>query len=204
MGTVDRREREREEMRDAIVSAAQELFLTEGFAETSIRRIAEKIEYTPGAIYSYFRDKDEILYEVHKRGFARLAEYLRPALALSDPLEKLHETGRLYMKFAFENPQYYDLMFISRAIPRSFGDHKDWEEGGSAYGVLAQCVTECMEQGKIPTGDVQVASFLLWSMVHGMISLVLRRRCVMCAEAEQKQLLEISYEYWFAMIRKQK
>lgn len=204
MGTVERRERERGEMRDAIVSAAQELFLTEGFAETSIRRIAEKIEYTPGAIYSYFKDKDEILYEIHKRGFAKLAELLKPALELKDPLDKLHQTGRLYMKFAFENPQYYDLMFISRAIPRSFGENKEWEEGGSAYGVLALCVTECMEQNKIPKGDVHVASFLLWSMVHGMISLMLRRRCVMCPDAEQKQLLDRSFEYWFAMIREEK
>lgn len=203
MGTAERREREREEMRDTIVSAAQELFLTEGYAETSIRRIAEKIEYTPGAIYSYFKDKDEILYEIHKRGFAKLAEYLRPALELTDPLDKLHETGRLYLKFALENQQYYDLMFISRAIPRSFGDDKEWTEGGSAYNVLVQCVTECMEQGRIPKGDVHVASYLMWSMVHGMISLMLRKRCLLCIEAEQKQLLDRSFDYWFALIREQ-
>ncbi len=202
MGTAQRREREREEMRDAIISAAQELFLSEGFAETSIRRIAEKIEYTPGAIYSYFKDKDEILYEIHKRGFTKLAEYLKPALSLDDPLDKLHETGRLYMKFAFENPEYYDLMFISRAIPRSFGDHKDWEEGGSAYNVLMQCVTECMEKNKIPKGDVHVASYLMWSMVHGMISLRLRKRCIFCPDDEQKQLLDAAFAYWFQMIRR--
>lgn len=204
MGTAERREREREEMRDAIVSAAQELFINEGFAETSIRRIADKIEYTPGAIYSYFKDKDEILYEIHIRGFAKLFEYLRPALEKADPLDQLHETGILYMKFAFENPKYYDLMFVSRAIPRSFGEKEEWKEGDHAYGVLSQVVNKCMERGQIPRSDVDTASFSFWSMVHGLIALVLRKRCMLCPEIQREQLVTDSYEYLFSLIRNQK
>lgn len=189
-------------MRDAITDAALELFLTEGYQQTSIRRIAEKIEYTPGAIYSYFKDKDEILYEIHILGFTKLFEYLKKALDEKEPLDKLYQTGRLYIKFAFENPEHYDLMFISRAIPRSFGERKEWEEGGHAYGVLYQAVSECMENRLIPAGDVHAASYAFWSMVHGMIALVLRKRCMLCPDIQQEKLIQDSYDFMFAMIRK--
>ena len=108
MGTVERRLRERGQKHDAIVDAAVELFLSEGYQNTSIRKIAEKIEYTPGAIYSYFKDKDEILYEIHLRGFTELSETLSEALKETDPLDKLYRIGQLYIQFALENPEYYN------------------------------------------------------------------------------------------------
>ncbi len=191
-------------MRDAIIEAALELFLSEGYQQTSIRRIAEKIEYTPGAIYSYFKDKDEILYEIHIRGFARLFEYLKGALDESNPLDKLYKTGLLYVKFAFENPEHYDLMFVSRAIPRSFGktgEEEKWKEGGHAYGVLVQAVSECMEKNLIPACDINAASYALWSMVHGMIALVLRKRCMLCPDIQQEKLIQDAYDFMFSTIR---
>jgi AcrR family transcriptional regulator len=203
MGTAERRQRERGEMRDAIIDAALELFLTDGFEQTSIRRIAEKIEYTPGAIYSYFKDKDEILYEIHIKGFVKLFEYLKKAREESNPMDKLYQTGRLYMKFAFEYPEHYDLMFISRAIPRSFGDKKEWEEGDHAYKVLHEAVGECMAANLLPTCDVNAASYAFWSMVHGMISLMLRKRCMLCPEIYHQQLLLDAYDFMFSTIRKQ-
>ncbi|MEW6050226.1 MAG: TetR/AcrR family transcriptional regulator [Candidatus Zixiibacteriota bacterium] len=190
-------------MHDAIVSAAVELFLTEGYEQTSIRKIAEKIEYTPGAIYSYFKDKDEILFEIHLRGFEKLFEQLRPALEGVDPLDRLYRIGKLYIDFALQNPQYYDLMFIGLSMARSIKEKQEWESGEGAYGVLRQIVGECIEKKLLPAGDVDAAAYTFWSMVHGMVSLVLRGRC-MAPPAERPNLVYGSYEYLWKVMSNQR
>ncbi len=90
-------------MRGMISRAAMKLFLTEGFERTSIRRIAQEIEYTPGAIYSYFKDKDEILYALHNEGFDRLAVAFSTIPPSDDPFEDLRHCGEAYLRFALEN-----------------------------------------------------------------------------------------------------
>src|SRR5687768_14097475 len=112
----DRRERERHEMRERIIDAARKLFVTEGYDKTTLRRIAEDIEYTPGAIYAYFKDKDSILYAVHERGFVELGRRLASTVAgAANPRDALERVGREYIAFARDNPEMYDLMFIAQA-----------------------------------------------------------------------------------------
>ncbi len=204
MGTTERRQRERGEMHDIIIDAAMELFLTEGYEKTSMRKIAEKIEYTPGAIYSYFKDKDEILYEIHIHGFTKLSEMLKVALDEVNPMDKLYKTGKLYIQFALENPEYYDLMFIDRSILRSCFEGKDWKQGHAAYDVLVQIVTECIDQGYLPKGDVQAASYAFWSLVHGLVTLVLRGRCMVTGKELQEQMIHASYDLIMQALRSAK
>jgi len=60
MGVKERREREKTETREIILDAARELFLAEGYEGVSMRKVAEKIEYSPTAIYIHFKDKDDL------------------------------------------------------------------------------------------------------------------------------------------------
>ena len=64
MGPKERREREREEIRTSILEAARDLFANEGVEAVTMRRIAEKIEYSPTAIYFHFKDKESLLAEL--------------------------------------------------------------------------------------------------------------------------------------------
>ena len=202
MGTAERRQRERSEMHDAIADAAVELFVSEGFENTSMRRIAEKIEYTPGSIYSYFKDKDEILFEIHKRGFNKLFEELQQAPPGSDPLDRLYQVGRQYIKFAIENQNYYDLMFIEKSTAKTIRELEQWECGHQAYDVLRQIISEAIRQGFLPDGDVDLASYSFWSLVHGIVSLVLRGRC-MVPEEQHNSLMYGSFDYtWSAIMRR--
>src|SRR5262245_31840128 len=133
----ERRERERHEMRQRIIDAARRLFVTEGYERTTIRRIAEEIEYTPGAIYSYFKDKDAILYALHQYGFEQLGRKMSEAVVgAADPLEQLARIGRAYTAFARDNPEMYDLMFIAQATSRALDDPDAWPEGARAYDLL--------------------------------------------------------------------
>ena len=64
MGVRERRDREREEIRTRILDAARELFATEGYEAVTMRRIADRIEYSATAIYFHFRDKEALLQEL--------------------------------------------------------------------------------------------------------------------------------------------
>src|SRR5438094_9678203 len=72
MGIKERQERDREAVRRSILDAARELFVSEGYRNVSIRKIAEKIEYSPAALYGYFPSKDDIFYALAEEGFRLL------------------------------------------------------------------------------------------------------------------------------------
>ena len=74
MGVKERREREKSEVRDKILDAARELFIAEGYEGVSMRKVADRIEYTPTTIYGYFADKEDLFRQLCHEDFARLAE----------------------------------------------------------------------------------------------------------------------------------
>src|SRR5919109_3620698 len=120
MGIKERQERDREAVRRAILDAARDLFTTEGYRNVSIRKIAERIEYSPAAIYGYFPSKDDIFFSLAEHGFRLLYGDQRDAQALDvlPPLERIRAIfWRLY-EFSCEHPQYFALMFVDRSVPR--------------------------------------------------------------------------------------
>jgi AcrR family transcriptional regulator len=197
MGSVDRRERERQEMREMILAAAMKLFLDESFEKTTMRRIAEAIEYTPGALYSYFKDKDEILYALHQRGFDVLFSMMQDAVgAKDDPVAKLRALGETYLRFAFEQPQYYDLMFISSATARTIAQRESWEPGATSYDMLVQAVKACLEAGRMPGNpDPSTVALALWASVHGLAALSLRNRLVNVPEAQRQTAITAAFSW---------
>ena len=179
----DRRERERHEMRERIIDAARRLFVAEGYERTTLRRIAEDIEYTPGTIYQYFKDKDAILYALHQHGFEELSRRMTEVVVgVAHPREALERIGRAYVRFAADNPELYDLMFIAQATSRAMDDDA-WPEGARSYDLLRGLVSAAIDGGWIVPGDPEATAFLLWSTAHGMASLSIRDRCLVIPEA---------------------
>ncbi len=133
MGITERKEREREEMKERIVSTAIQMFLKEGYEQTSIRNIAEKIEYSPATIYLYYKDKDELLYDVQKQAFDKLAQVFREKVTSNDPLKRLEQIMYTYVRFGKNNPELYDLMFIIRAPMNGIKEHEKWKNGDDAF-----------------------------------------------------------------------
>src|SRR6266540_3302407 len=113
MGVHERRARQKESVREEILDAARTLFVKEGYEHASIRKIADKIEYSPGTIYLYFRDKAEILDQICQETFAKLAQKQQAINKdASDPLECLRRGLRTYVHFGIENPNHYILTFV--------------------------------------------------------------------------------------------
>src|SRR5438876_11145747 len=113
MGVQERRARQKEGVREEILDAARTLFVKEGYEHVSIRKIADKIEYAPGTIYLYFRDKAEILDRICEETFAKLLLKMNAIKQdTAPPLDKLRRGLRTYIQFGLENPNHYVVTFI--------------------------------------------------------------------------------------------
>ncbi len=195
MGIKERKKQEKQEMRKLILDNAMKLFLEKGFENITIRHIAEKIEYSPATIYLYFKDKDEIMYTLHREGFEELYRWQQKILAIKDPLQRLHRHAEMYVSFALENPEYYDLMFIERAPFRKIkemepDDGMHWEIGMRSYDLLKDNIEDCMKAGIFRRTNIDIAAFSLWSYVHGIVSLIIRGRCTMFPEEQIRHLVK--------------
>ncbi|HKN16748.1 MAG TPA: TetR/AcrR family transcriptional regulator [Candidatus Sulfotelmatobacter sp.] len=176
MGVKERREREKSETRDKILDAARELFVTEGYEGVSMRRVAEKIEYSPTAIYVYFADKQELFHELCQQDYARLAEVFQSSEMSTDPIERLRQTGRTYTEFGVRYPNHYKFMFMTTHPPHE-PDEEDREVMGNpevdAYAFLKWAVQQAIDAGRFreELQDAELISQTLWASVHGVISL---------------------------------
>jgi len=190
MGIQERKEREKKELRSLILSTAASLFREKGYEKTSMRAIAEAIEYSPGTIYRYFENKDQLLYEVSVRGFSLFFEYLSSVRNVEDPMQRLHKLGEAYISFAIDYPSYYDLMLIMKDPIRSLKEKESWKEGGTSHGVLTSIIKDCKAAGYFESYDVDELSLMIWGQVHGIVSLYLRDRMDMYEQEDREQFLK--------------
>ncbi len=203
MGIIERKEREREEMRKLILDGAQKLFLANGFDKVSIRNIADEIEYSPATIYLYYKDKNELFFALHQTAFTKLIHEFAPIFQLEQPMDKLTEMGRLYLRFAFNNPELYELMFIMIAPIETLECREDvWEDGHRAFSLLQQVVQACINMGELKHTDAEQAALMIWSTVHGLAALLLRRRLSMFGEERHEALIEEVFTLFISTIRK--
>ncbi|HEY4642548.1 MAG TPA: TetR/AcrR family transcriptional regulator [Thermoanaerobaculia bacterium] len=182
MGPIERRQREREEIRTRILDAARELFVAEGYEAVTMRRIADRIEYSPTAIYFHFKDKDALMGELCAVDFYTLATQLTKIARVEDPIERLRRIGKAYAGFAAEFPNHYRLMFMTPhpvgTLPEdAMQRHGNPEE--DAYAFLKATVAEAIAQNRLKPehDDAELVSQTMWAGVHGVVSLHIAKEC---------------------------
>lgn len=176
MGVKERRIRERESLRQEILDAARELFVEEGYESVSMRRIAEKIEYSPTTIYLYFQDKAALLNSICAETFELLIKRLEKIQqGITDPIRSLKAGLHQYILFGLENPQHYRVTFMAPYMhpPEKSADAQS--AGFRAFGILRERVSNCVDAGKFRAVDVEAASQALWAGVHGVTSLLIAK-----------------------------
>ena len=174
MGPTERRAREREEIRTLILDAARELFAAEGVEAVTMRRIAEKIEYSPTAIYFHFKDKETLLRELCDCDFGAFAQGFAAMAEIADPVERLRQSGYAYIDFGLRNPSHYRVMFMTpktltaKDSALAIGDPTE-----DAYAFLKGIVADIMAAGRFREEhtDIDLLSQVIWGGVHGVVSL---------------------------------
>jgi len=173
MGSLERRSRERADTRQRILDAAREMFVRQGYEATTMRAIADRIEYTPTAIYHHFRNKEALLAELCAADFRALAAAFQKIGRIEDPIERLRKSGMAYVQFGLEHPMQYQLMFMTRR-PKEVDDqiHSD-NPSESAYEFLRQTCADVIATGRLRDDykDADELALMAWSSLHGMLSL---------------------------------
>jgi AcrR family transcriptional regulator len=169
-----RRDQEKQDVRQAILDAAAALFREHGYERFSLRQVAERIGYSPTTIYLYFTDKDDLLFTVADVGFTRFGEQLvAAATSTADPVERLRAMGRAYIDFGIQNPVYYQLMFMQRCDFLLGQRAGEYEPRIDSFGVLQQAVRAALEAGAVPAGDAEPFADTLWALVHGIVAMAI-------------------------------
>lgn len=165
----------RQESKDKILGAAKKLFLEEGFAKTSMRKIAAEIGVSPTTIYLYFKDKADMMYALHHEGFKLLNKQLKALEYVEDPFERLKAIGRLYISFALENREFYEIMFIMEEPIKHIENSKllkdGWQEGEDAYQLFLAVIEACQKKGYFKGYNLNNFALLLWANIHGLCAL---------------------------------
>ncbi|WP_239061065.1 TetR/AcrR family transcriptional regulator [Desulfovibrio sp. JC022] len=157
-------------MKERILDAARELFVKDGFENVSMRKIAAKINYSPAALYRYFKNKEELLLALKQEGMEKFGRMQAHLPELEDPFQRLREGGRIYLDFACAEPEFYELFFNRRAP--SFCDPEKWVgKPHRNFMNFKETVRQCIETEVLGDVSVDIAVASLWSSVHGLASL---------------------------------
>jgi AcrR family transcriptional regulator len=213
MGSQQRKEQEKEDLRRKVITAATELFREESYAAVSMRKIAKRVEYSVGTLYLYYKDKDELFLAVQSAAFEQAFTFINALSGKDDPLERLQELGERYVRFGMKNPDLYRLMFMMEHPMDAMEEGDPWYSGIALHNLLTSLVKECVAAGRIVAEDPDRLSFALWSLVHGMVSLRISQRltiyngghlnCPLCG-IDTDQLVIETNEMMISILERQK
>jgi AcrR family transcriptional regulator len=179
MGKGERRQREQQALRKRILDAARELFVEAGYDAVTMRRIAEKIDYSPTAIYLHFQDKGTLIQELCTEDFRSLAQCFTAIAAQPDPLARIRAIGRAFLDFGLNHPNQYRMMFMTPhpPVPASARQIEPGNLQEDAWGILVASVGEAQTMGTLDSepGDPEGLAQQFFAGIHGILALHLAK-----------------------------
>ena len=199
MGLAERKEREKNELRELILLKAKEIIIRDGQEKLSLRKIANEIEYSPATIYLYFQDKDEILYQMMDKGFELMASQMQQVYHEPSALKRLFLIGRAYIRFGTENQDWYELMFNSASPMNHIERCKaEWGHGIAIFEFLVATCREALAESGKKHVDERIMALQLWCAVHGLVSLANTQRLLIvdgnCSQGKDCELIDKTLE----------
>ena len=168
MASKDRIARLKEETRTNILDAALQIVKSEGWQALSMRKIADKIEYTAPIIYEYFSNKEAILQELTCKGFGILTIDLDTAKKqFDDPAEQLEAMWLAYWNFALKNKEMYQLMY---GVEMTCCAQRNTDTD-APYTMICNTIARLMEVENPKPEVIKQKYFTFFSVIHGLISI---------------------------------
>ena len=188
MGIKERQERDREAIRRSILDAARELFVTEGYQNVSIRKIAERIEYSPAAIYSYFPSKDDIFFALAEEGFRQLSQGCAEEgkrYAKLPPLARVRAGFWHLYEFSREHSEYFALMFLDRSVPRISREYERFAFARAGKRRLVEDIQRCIDTNVFSPRVNAPAAFTLLTMgIVGVAAMRMSQRMTLTPDVD--------------------
>jgi AcrR family transcriptional regulator len=174
-----RREEEKSALRKTILDAARVLFVSRSFEDVTLRMIAESIDYTAPTILNHFGSKEGLIFAICEEDFRALRARFERIAKIADPIERMRKIGLAYVEFAMANPNHYRFMFM---MPHPIPEAADLSIDRSnpdqdAYAFVRATVAEAIAAGlfREECDDPDMVAQVLWSGVHGLVSLHLTK-----------------------------
>jgi AcrR family transcriptional regulator len=184
-----RRERERRELRQKILTSARNLFLEKGYEGFSLRQVAEEIGYSATTIYMHFDDKDDLLVNIIDQAYEKFTERMQHVFEQTqDPLERIYNLGKSYIDFGINNPEAYQLIFMQRPDLLLKWMVSGGKQRKNSLLILRESVKEAVEAGVIRYENSEEISDALWAAVHGAVSLNITMPAMFGASNLEKSL----------------
>ncbi|WP_057937151.1 TetR/AcrR family transcriptional regulator [Algoriphagus resistens] len=185
MGSKERISRLKEETRSNILKAAFEIVKEEGWTGLSMRKIADRIEYTAPIIYEYFTNKEAILNELTRIGFKDLDEVLAEAQeAHNNPEAQLEAMWMAFWEFGLRNREIYQVMFgVEMTCCIGMVPEAQWPSRR-----FCPVITKLLSEKDRDTGICQQKYFSFFSVIHGLLSINLVGKGL--TEEMNKQILK--------------
>lgn len=200
-GLEQDRQRRQEQMRSRILKAAMKLFLRRGYDNVTMRNIAAELNYSATTIYHYFEGKDEIFFALRGQGFELLHQAQLKHRKSRDPIRRLRQHAELYVDFALSNPEYYDLMFMMDAPVERVVERAEWAETVKTLNLLRDDVQAAIQTGRLRERDPERLVFAWWSLLHGALALLARRRLTRHTTASDRKLAGQMIDFFFVLLQ---
>jgi AcrR family transcriptional regulator len=179
MGIPERKEREKELRRNAILNAAESVFFSRGYWTATMDDVAAAAELSKGTIYLYFKTKEEVYYAITLRGLKILTDFFQKAFDEGrNGLEKVFFMGQSFFRFSKEHPDYFNALGYYEIKEVDFGgtesvvsmcDH----EGMECLDLLIRALKEGIGDGSInPQINPCNAAVILWGQAAGVIQVL--------------------------------
>jgi AcrR family transcriptional regulator len=195
MGAKERREREREQRKRHILDTARKLLLEKGLAATSINQIAKRSELSVGAIYFYFKDKEELFAALQLEGLDLLRRAIHESVHPEWPAEeKIRSIARAYLRFSEEHKNYYDIInyFLTSPetiFPPNLKSEID-EHGNASISTLTAAIREGIESGAFKDVNPRRQAIILWSAFNGVIQIKKLEKTILAADEYRSIYME--------------
>lgn len=192
-----RRQREIEEMRELILSAASNIISDQGLDKLSIRKIAKEIEYSPSIIYHYFKDKEEILDNVMQRGYKKIVSAVSSIeLRKSSPEERLVEITKNYIMAVLKMPDEFMTAQLSNSEEAL--KHTSWLFKGAskekpALSSLYQCLQDIYKNKEVDKDAIELTAQVIAASTFGLIMKIIIEKDI--GEEQRNRLIDFYSEY---------
>lgn len=196
MGIIERKQMEKEAIRKKILDAASEILVEEGYDKLSIRKIASKIEYSPGIIYHYFKDKGEIIAFIVEEEYGRILKMLNEIqLDEENPERTIEQTVKAYIELMLETPEKFRAILMNdidavqekvNVLDRGISKERESLQG------LCRIIELGIEKGKFREMDAELTAQIIWTSTHGLISRLIIEKNV--SEDQKERLINHNFE----------
>lgn len=179
MGVKERREREKELRRNAIIDAAEKVFFSSGIDRATMDQVAEEAELSKGTLYLYFKSKEDLYLAIINRGGAILKLLFQNAVAAApDGLQKVQAIGQAYCEFCASYPHYFNAMLYFESYPIDLEVDENsfasacWQQNDEIFQILIEALRQGLRDGSIRSDiDPEKMAFVLWGQTTGILQI---------------------------------